>query len=241
MSQLVSYEKSGSVAAIGMDDGKVNVMSPAMLRALHEAFDRAESERAIVLLHGRSGIFSAGFDLKVFARGDAEEIHSMLKLGSELAARILEFPTPVVAACAGNAFPMGAFLLLASDLRFGVDGPYKLGLNEVAIGIVVPRFAVELARHRLTPPCFQKTVLGEMVTPTEAVAGGFLDRLVEPAELQSAAHAAAEALTKLDRNAHAETKRRVRAPAIAAIREAIDAEITLETYRAATAQRAASA
>jgi enoyl-CoA hydratase/carnithine racemase len=136
---------------------------------------------------------------------------------------------------------MGAFLLLASDLRFGVDGPYKLGLNEVAIGIVVPRFAVELARHRLTPPCFQKTVLGEMVTPTEAVAGGFLDRLVEPAELQSAAHAAAEALTKLDRNAHAETKRRVRAPAIAAIREAIDAEITLETYRAATAQRAASA
>jgi enoyl-CoA hydratase len=240
MDRLVTYEGSGSVARITMDDGKVNVMSPAMLRALHDAFDRAESDNAIVVLTGRDRTFSAGFDLRVFARGDADEIHSMLKLGAELALRLLAFPTPIVAACNGNAYPMGAFLMLASDVRIAAEGAFKIGLNEVAIGLTVPRFAIELARQRLTQPYFHRVVIGEMFPPREAALGGYVDRVVPADELQATADAAAAALATINLPAHAATKLRARGPAIAAIRAAIDEEITLENARKAVGRATAA-
>lgn len=238
MNQLVRYETAGSIAKVSMDDGKVNVMSSAMLKALHDALDRAQQEKSVVVLTGREKIFSAGFDLKVFAKGEAEEIYAMMRLGAELALRILSFPTPVVTACGGNAFPMGAFLLLASDVRVGTDGPFRIGLNEVAIGIAVPSFGIELARQRLTPAHFNRIVVtGEMLAPREAAVAGFLDHVVAAEELQATADTLASALTKIDLAAHAATKERVRSPAARAIRAAIDAEITLETYQGIVAAR----
>ena len=136
-----------------MDDGKVNVFSIPMLQALHEAFDQAERDETVVLLRGRPGYFSAGFDLGVF-KGPPEDALLMLTLGATLAERILTFPAPVAVACTGHAFPAGAFLLMAADTRIGADGPFKLGLNEVRIGLTLPWFAIVLARHRLTPAHF---------------------------------------------------------------------------------------
>ena len=147
-----------------MDDGKVNVFSIAMLRALHQAFDQAERDGTVVLLTGRPGSFSAGFDLKTL-REVPEDIRELLRLGATMAERILSFPAPVVAACAGHAFPAGAFLLMAADTRIGADGPFTLGLNEVRIGLTLPWFAVVLARHRLTPPFFDRCA----VTATPSV------------------------------------------------------------------------
>jgi enoyl-CoA hydratase/carnithine racemase len=238
MNQLVSYDTAGSIAKVTMDDGKVNVMSSAMLKGIHDALDRAEREKSIVVLTGREQIFSAGFDLKVFAKGAAEDIYAMMRLGAELALRVLSFPTPVVTACSGNAFPMGAFLLLASDIRVGADGPFRIGLNEVAIGITVPSFGIELARQRLTPAHFNRIVVtGEMLAPREAALAGFLDHVVAAEELEATADALATALTKIDLAAHAATKGRVRGPAAKAMRAAIDAEITLEAYQEMVAVR----
>jgi enoyl-CoA hydratase len=235
MGQTVRYEKSGAVARIAIDDGKVNVMSTATLRALDAAFDNAQRDGAIVMLTGRPGIFSAGFDLNVFAKGGAQEIYDMLHAGAELALRLLRFPLPIVAACTGHAYPMGAFLLLASDIRIGADGPYRIGLNEVAIGISVPAFGIEMARQRVLPAWLNRTALsGEMFAPRDAVTAGFLDRAVAAEHLDAAAMEVALALTKIDRAGHATTKARLRAPAIAAVRAAIDAEIMLEAYRART-------
>jgi enoyl-CoA hydratase len=230
---LVSYEKIDRVAKISMDDGKVNVMSTAMLSALTLAFARAEKDGAMVILtSARPGVFSAGFDTKILGRKDPQEVFDMVRLGAELAARVLAFPLPVVAACPGHAYPMGAFLLLASDIRIGADGPYRIGLNEVAIGIAVPTFGLELARHRLLPAYLQRTALcGEMFAPSEAMTAGFLDRVVDPENLQASADAAAADLGKIDFPSHASTKERLRRATLAAVRAAIDSEITLENYR----------
>lgn len=230
---LVSYQKNAGVATVSMDDGKVNVMSCAMLRELMSAFAQAEKDGATVILtSARAGIFSAGFDTKILARKNPQEVYEMVRLGAELAARVLAFPHPVVAACPGHAFPMGAFLLLASDIRIGADGPYRIGLNEVAIGIPVPSFALELARNRLLPAYLQRTALtGEMFAPAEATTAGFLDRVVPADRLQETAGAIAAALEKLERPAHASTKERLRKAALAAVRAAIDLEITLENYQ----------
>jgi enoyl-CoA hydratase len=224
MSDLVAYERRGDVSVLTMDDGKVNVFSIPMLNALHKAFDRAERDETVVLLTGRPGYFSAGFDLKVFD-GSAEDTLTMLMLGAKLAERILSFPTPVAIACSGHAFPAGAFLLMAADHRVGADGPYKLGLNEVRIGLTLPWFAIVLARHRLTPSHFDHAVVtGTMFDPHLAREAGLLDAVVAPDALADAGLAAAEDLTGVDRRAHAATKLRARKRVLEDLREAIENE-----------------
>jgi len=241
VSEIVSYKSAGGIARITMDDGKVNVMSPSMLRGLHAAFERAEKEKAIVILTGRDKIFSAGFDLNVFARGVMQENYEMLLLGAELAHRVLTFPLPVVAACTGHALPMGAFLMLGSDVRIGADGPFRIGLNEVAINLTIPHFAVELARGRLNSPHFHLGLAtGRMFDPREAVEAGFLDRVVPAGDLQSAADQVAESLSKINFESHAATKLRLREPWVKAVRAGIDREITFEAYQRRFAQRPAA-
>ncbi|HEV7690066.1 MAG TPA: crotonase/enoyl-CoA hydratase family protein [Hyphomonadaceae bacterium] len=228
----VSYVRDGQVARITMDDGKVNVMSLAMLDALHAAIDRAAADQAIIVLSSGRDVFSAGFDLKVFAANDPEKSLAMVKAGAELALKLYSHPLPVIGACRGHAFPMGAFLLLASDVRIGGAGAWRIGLNEVAIGIPVPSFALELARSRLHPAWFQRTALtGEMFVPDDAMKAGFLDKIVPAGALDAAVNEAAAQLSKIHLPSHAIVKRRVRASAIAAIRAAIDAEMTLDAYR----------
>ena len=188
MTELVTYNRSDLVSTLTIDDGKVNVFSIPMLRALHEAFDEAERDETVVLLRGRPGYFSAGFDLGVFNSGVQEDALLMLTLGATLAERILTFPAPVVVACTGHAFPAGAFLLMAADTRIGADGPFKLGLNEVRIGLTLPWFAIALARHRLTPSHFDHaTVTGSMFDPPGAREAGLLDAVVGPDELDAVA------------------------------------------------------
>jgi enoyl-CoA hydratase len=120
---------------------------------------------------------------------------------------------------------MGAFLLLSGDYRIGAGGTYKLSANEVAIGLTMPLPAVEILRNRLTPSCFNRAVLlAETFSPQNAVEAGFLDRVVDGADVASVAHAAAEAACGLDPVAHAASKLRARRATLEAIRAGIDAD-----------------
>jgi enoyl-CoA hydratase len=226
---LVRYELSqldggGAVATITMDDGKVNVMSVAMQAELNAALDRAEADRAVVLLTGREGVLSAGFDLSVLRAG-SDETTVMVRGGFALAVRLLEFPAPVVVACPGHAIAMGVFLLLSGDYLIGAAGPYKFTANEVALGLAIPVAAIEILRQRLTPACLiRATALAEVFSPANAVAAGFLDRVVEPTELAGAAADVAAALAGLDRTAHAASKQRARAAALDTIRRGLAAD-----------------
>lgn len=229
MTELATYELNDRIATIAMDDGKVNAFSVPMLKAVHAAFDQAERDGAIVILTGREGYFSAGFDLKVFAGGDVEQVIEMLTLGATLAERILGFESPVITACPGHTVAAGAFTALAADLRIGTDGPFKIGLNEVKIGLTVPWFVIELARQRLNPAHFNRAVVSAtMYDPAEAVAAGFLDEIVPANELRAASLAAAANLAELNPQAHTATKLRARADALKAIRSAIETELTVE-------------
>lgn len=236
MTALATYELDGRIAQITIDDGKVNAFSIAMLRSLHQALDRAERDQAVVVLRGREGCFSAGFDLKVFGSGDQDQVLEMLGLGATLAERILAFPTPVVIASTGHTVAAGAFLLLAADLRIGIDGPFRIGLNEVQIGLTVPWFVIELARQRLQPPHLQRSVVGaEMYAPQQALAAGFLDRVVAAEELREASLGEAARLGELNATAYAATKLRVRRDALEAVRAAIESELTVAGLSGASA------
>ncbi len=222
---LTTYELDGPIATITLDDGKVNAFSIPMLRAVHAALDQAERDNAVTVITGREGFFSAGFDLKVFAAG-GEEVREMLVLGATLSERVLGFPRPVVVACPGHAIAAGTFPALAADARIGVEGPFRIGLNEVKIGLTVPWFAIELARQRLTRRDFDRAVVNATVySPSEAVAAGFFDRIVAPEDLRAAALETAAELAELNAEAHAATKLRARKGALDAVRLAIESEL----------------
>lgn len=222
MHDLVSYRLDPPIATITLDDGKVNALSPTMLSQIAAALDRAEADRAAVVLTGRQGVWSAGFDLALL-RGGGPVAGEMLRAGFDLAERLLRFPRPVVIACPGHAVAMGVFLLLSGDYRLAAAGPYKITANEVAIGFVMPEAAIAICRHRLAPVHFHRAVvLAEVHAPDDAMAAGFVDRVVPVAELAEAARTAATRLAALDMNAHAQTKLRVRAQLLRELRAAIE-------------------
>jgi len=208
---LVNYLLDGGVATIAMDDGKVNALSPAMFGELNAAFDRAEADRAVVVVTGREGVFSAGFDLKVL-RGGGPDAPAMVQAGFDLAKRVLAFPFPVVMACSGHAIAMGLFLLESGDYVIGADGPFKFTANEVAIGLEVPAVGLAVLRQRVVPAVFNRmTLLAEPLDPSAALACGVLDRVVEASSVLKEARSIAASLTALDMASYAATKRSARA------------------------------
>jgi enoyl-CoA hydratase len=222
MNTPLTFRLAASVATITMDDGKVNVLSLPMLTALNAALDRAQAQAAAVVLTGRPGVFSAGFDLPVLRAGGSAA-HDMLRSGFQLAERLLSFPVPVVIGCNGHALAAGAFLVLAGDYRIGADGDFRIGANEVAIGLTMPHFGVEICRQRLAPAHFHRaTINAEIYAPTSAVGAGFLDRVVSAENLAEAAQGIAVRLAQLNLPAHAATKMRARAQALQAIHDAIE-------------------
>ena len=220
MSQApVLYELKDKVAVIRLDDGKVNALSHAGIDAIHAALDRAEKEAGAVVIAGRPGRFSAGFDLSVMGQG-GDAVVGLLTAGAELALRLYGFPSPVVGACTGHALAMGAILLMSMDTRIGAEGDFKIGLNEVAIGMTLPVFGVEFARERLSKRHLSRAVVeAEIYRPSDAVDAGFLDRVVAPEAVVDTAYAEAARLQAgLHAGAHRSTKLLLRQEAIERIR-----------------------
>ena len=212
----VALRVDGPVATITLDDGKANAIGLELLRELDEAMAAAVDAAGAVVIAGRPGRFSAGFDLSAMT-SSAESMRELVTAGAESLLRIFTCPIPVVAACTGHALAAGALLLLVSDRRIGADGPFKIGLNEVAIGMPLPVFAVELARYRMPASAFDGALLGETMDPAAAVACGYLDQVAPPDDVVAAATAEAERLSSLRRAAVEGSKQRARADLVARV------------------------
>jgi enoyl-CoA hydratase len=223
--ESVQYSLNNQIATISIDDGKRNALSPKVLDEIYQALDRAESDRAIVIITGRESVFSAGFDLHVMKRGGIDAL-KMLRAGYALTARVMTYPYPVIAACNGHALAMGVFLMLSADYVIGSRGDFKIAANEVAIGLTMPRVAAAMLRHRLNPAAFQRAAtLSHYFDVDAALNAGFFDELVDCQELMLKAEAHAEKLKELDSRAHTATKRRVRAALIRKIRLSIPLDL----------------
>ena len=224
MSDLVSYTMTEGVATVTLANGKVNALSPEVIAGMHAALDRAEMDEAVVVLTGQPGILSGGYDLKVMKSGP-EATRNLVASGSALTLRMLAHPQPIVVACPGHAVAKGAFLLLACDYRVGVEGPFQIGLNEVKIGMTMHHVGLALARDRLTPSAFQRSVVNaEMFGPQAAMQAGFLDQVVATEQLMPTALALAQQLAQLNKKAHAQTKRKARKVLLEALAAAIEVD-----------------
>jgi len=227
MGTIVTYTYNDGVATISMDDGKANVLSHTMWEELEAAFDQAEKSGAIVLLKGRDGIFSGGFDLKEMAKGPEQAI-LLTARGSKMARRILAFPTPVIAVSTGHCIAMGAFLMLACDYRIGTDGAFKTGLNETLIGMTMHNFGIELARYRIPANYFNRCVINaEIWTPTGAITAGFYDQIVSAEQLDQASQMAAKGFSQLNMTAFNGTKNKSRKAFLQLLDECIESDLII--------------
>ena len=211
MSELVEYDLRDGVATLRLDDGKANAMSLGMSQAIAAGLDRAAAEARVVVMLGRQGVLCGGFDLKVIRGGDATERAAMVEGGMRLLERLYLLPQPLILGCTGHSVAAGGLLLLTGDVRIGVRGAFRLGLNETTIGLSLPAAGLELARDRLLPTALtEATLLARLYDPDAAVRVGYLDQVVDADGFDDAIGAAAAAMLKLDAAAFATTKQRLR-------------------------------
>lgn len=218
---LVNYETRENVAVLRMDDGKANALSYQMMDDLDAALDRAEKEAAAVVLVGRPGKFCAGFDLREMMKG-VDQARAMVTRGADCLLRLYTLPLPLVMAVSGHALAGGVLVAATGDVRVGIAGPFKLGLNEVQIGMPVPILAMELARDRLAPShLMRSTLFAQTYDPEGAVVAGWLDEVVADTALLDTAHAHAARLAQLPRDAYSKTKTILREKTVKYVRDTL--------------------
>ena len=214
----VITERRDGVLIVHLDDGKANALSFEVIAAMHAAIDEAEADDSVgaLVINGRPGRFSAGFDLGVMFGDDMSAIINLVADGGVLVHRLYGCRVPVVAACTGHALAAGALVLLGCDVRVGADIDAKVGLNEVAIKMVLPDWAFTIAGERLSKRHAQRALAtARITTPRDAVDVGYIDEVV-PADdvLERAVAVAAELASTLDASAYQRTIRKLRGPAL---------------------------
>ena len=210
----ISTRRVDKVVCISVDDGRANAFSPSLLVALSQELAEAEadSEVGAAVIAGNQKAFFAGFDLDVIGSGDSKAIAEMTTAGGAFIRQAYGASLPVVAASTGHAVAAGALLLCGCDYRVGVDGPVKIGLNEVAIALTLPKWALLIASERLSKRYLQVSVANAQIFDgSGAVDAGFLDEVTTPDQVVDRAIEVAQGFAEqLDAKAYAATVRNLR-------------------------------
>lgn len=221
--KLATLKKEENISVITLDDGKANVFSTKMSTDINECLDEVSKEDGCIVLTGREGMFSAGFDLKTLQGGDMDQIQEMTTTGFKLLSRIFSFPRPVIAACSGHGIALGTFLLCCCDYRIGIKGDFMLGANEMRTNMVIPPPILELIKFRVAQSHKYRAVLGaEMYTFENAKEAGLIDEVVDSNILMETAFNKAKDLATMGHPSYSMTKQLYIAEPLKKINDGID-------------------
>ncbi len=225
MSLVQIEEPADGVRLLRLDNGKPNAVSTALSTELMSALEAVGQETKAIVIAGREGMFSAGFDLKTMQAGPAAA-NEMVRAGGRLALAIHGHAKPIVAACGGHAIAMGLFLVMVCDHRIGARGAFKLQANETAIGMTLPDFGIEFARAALSKRHYDRVIVqSEAYDPDRAVDAGILDEIVEPGAVEARAVAIASRLGALPQPAYRNNKRLAHSPTCERIASNLDENV----------------
>lgn len=221
--QLATLTSKGDVSIITLNDGKANVFSPEMSKTISSLLDEVPDDKGSLVITGRPGIFSAGFDLKIISSGDASAVSSMIKTGFTLLARVYNFPRPVIAACSGHGVALGAFLLCCADYRIGAKGQFIVQANETRNNMSIPTPILEISKTRISKTHWYRAILNAEAYPIEkAIEPGYLDEVVEAESLMTRAMEVANDLATLGHPHYKITKDLDQKDTLKRIHDAID-------------------
>lgn len=209
----IHYELENDIAHIMMDDGKANAMDFDFFEEMGRALDRLEGEGAkSLIISGRPGFFSGGLDVKLMATLSPTAINALAETFARTILRVFCLPLPTIALCTGHAVAGGAILAFSCDLRFALEGPYRIQMNEVVLGIPFPSWMLLIGRSAISVQWFAEAFLHAVAyTPHQALEKGILHGLIKSKEeALPFAKAEAKKLKNLNLRAYYESKKRLR-------------------------------
>lgn len=224
----VVIERHGQIATLRLQRPPVNAIERSLCEALIAALDELEADSEVlgIVFAGRPGLFSAGLDLPALLALDRAEMRAFWYAFVAVFLRLYATPLCVVAAIEGHAPAGGTVLAITADHRVAADGAFRIGLNEVAVGLAVPPFLCLVAAALLGQRNAERLLTtGTLLTPQEALAVGFVDEVVAADAVFARAQAVLRARVALPQMARRETKRLLRAPFAAAIAGGLDNEV----------------
>ena len=222
--RLATLTSEDDLSIITLDDGKANVFSPKMIQDVNECLDKVPTESGALIITGREGMFSAGFDLKIISAGDMQVTMDMSLSGFKLLSRLFSFPRPILAACSGHGIALGTFLLCCCDYRVGVKGDYMIGANEMRTNMVIPIPILELINHRVSSGHKYRAILGaEMYSIENGIDAGLIDEVVDPENLMETAKLKAKDLATMGHPSYTLTKELLIREPLQKINDAISA------------------
>lgn len=191
----------------------VNALNPELVEALDTALRQAPGQGAgAVVLSGRPGMFSAGLDVPALLQLDRPAMRAFWDRFFGLMRTLAESPVPVIAAVTGHSPAGGAVLTLFCDYRIAAAGEFKIGLNEVQVGLPVPPVIQDALARLIGPRETERlTVRGLLVSPEEAMRVGLVDRVVAMEDVVETALAEARSLLALTPHAMLATRAAARA------------------------------
>jgi len=223
---VIEIVERGAVRELRLARPPANALSPELMAALTAALAQAAADAAPVpaepaasgervaalVLSGAPGMFSAGLDLPFLLTLDRAGIHAMWRDFYALLRALAASPLPVVAAITGHSPAGGAVLALHCDARVMADGDFRIGLNEVRVGLPLPPVILAAMRRAVGPRQAERMcVSGTLALPAEAARVGLVDEVVPPGEVVERAAAIAAELAALPRAAMTQTRRLARA------------------------------
>ena len=222
--RLATLTSEDDLSIITLDDGKANVFSPKMIQDVNECLDKVPTESGALIITGREGMFSAGFDLKIISAGDMKATMDMSLSGFKLLSRLFSFPRPILAACSGHGIALGTFLLCCCDYRVGVKGDFMIGANEMRTNMVIPIPILELINHRVSASHKYRAILGaEMYSIENGIGAGLIDEVVDAENLMETAMLKAKDLATMGHPSYTVTKELLIREPLKKINDAISA------------------
>lgn len=207
----------GPVRELRLDRPPANALSPELIAALSTAIEAAPAEgvRALVL-SGAPGMFSAGLDVPRLLTFDRPAIRDLWKSFYAMLRGIAASPVPVAAAITGHAPAGGAVISLFCDFRIMAEGDFKIGLNEVQVGIPLPPVIHRVLRRLVGAHRAERLAVGATLLPSaEALRIGFVDDLAPGDQVVARAAEHCQRLLAFPPGAMTETRRLARADLVA--------------------------
>ena len=217
--EFINITIEAHVSHIYFDRGRSNALHQQMLDELAAAVTSAQDDPAVegLILHGKEGFFSAGLDLITLYDYNEDEVRRFWHTFMEVTRTLVAFDKPAVAAISGHSPAAGCVLASCCDYRVMADGDYIIGLNEVAVGLIVPESIFQLYGFWLGPAQAYRYLLeGTLLKPKEALEAGLVDEVVDARRIRSAAERQLRKYTQYERNTWRQSKRNMRQALLAA-------------------------
>ena len=221
--QIATLSKEGDISIIKLDDGKANAFSHDMLSQVNELLAKVPRDSGALVITGREGLFSGGFDLKTLATGDMEKITKMVQLGYRLLLELFSFDRPIVAAVSGHSIALGLFVTCSADYRIAIDGKYVCQANEVRNNMDIPTQIMEILKARVSKKYFYPAVYhSDAFSVQDSIEVGYIDEVVPEDQFMARVIEKAKELATLPHPFYANTKKTAQDDVRQKIADAID-------------------